>query len=165
LGVERLSADAKARIHVPGSIASYLRQSEDKSALGLFMTTLDGIEAIVWPRAEYLHWVAYLEERAGASEADRRGCEHYLRTAQLCGGESELGRDSRCVLPRALREALRLPQQEMEFGVYVQKFVRLIPAERLSEVQQRLFSRNEEVLDFTDRHAAAFLRRRRRGSE
>jgi DNA-binding transcriptional regulator/RsmH inhibitor MraZ len=159
IGVGDAPSDDKWRIRLPSSYALYFLAHElDRETAKLYVATLDAEDVLIWPKAEFLKWRSHLQESSGE---DPDVVRNLLLASQIRGGESEIDRQGRFVLPKNVREALRLPNPKVDFKVLNDGVVRLTTAERLNELEQKIVPPSRELSDYAISRYARFLARPR----
>ncbi|MBL8178587.1 MAG: hypothetical protein JNK48_28195 [Bryobacterales bacterium] len=136
--------DDKWRVRLSSRYASYfLSFEEDKESAKIYVVTFDRKAAILWPYPHFLEWRSNLLQSSSIAPESRR---QMLTASEFFGGGSEIDRNGRFLLPRAVRDALGLVNPKTEFGVYNDGAIRLATKERLT-LAMREFAPSGEQLD------------------
>jgi len=106
--------DEKGRLKLPAALAEYLKSfGEDK----VFITTLNGASARVYPIASWRQTEAMLEE-PGEDATDR---EDVAFLAFHFGADSDIDPQGRVLVPTELRRALKLENEQVHLRCFKQR--------------------------------------------
>ena len=97
--------------------------------LKLIAATLDSKDVLVWPKSEFLDWRTWLHIPSNAVPGRAR---ELLWVAQCNGGETELDKQGRMLLPKAIRDALDLKDKPVDFRIVNEGLIRLTRPESLN---------------------------------
>ena len=146
LGLGDAPCDEKWRVRLPAQYSAYfLGYGKDGGSAELYAATFDGTDVLLWPKAEFLSWRDELQECEGPERPKNR---RLLLAAQLYGGETEIDRQGRFVLPRNVREALGLSQSGIEFKVLNDGPIRLMTEQRCEETKKGPVQLGREFDDY-----------------
>ena len=102
-GSEKARIDGKHRLCVSAKVRKRLQ--DDYNSSDVFITSLDGREVKVFPRAEWLKMAAKLSERSTeGSDLDGKRKNKILFLANHYGMEGSLDNQGRVLIPGTLRE-------------------------------------------------------------
>ena len=109
--IAQASVDEKGRLKLPAEFLEYL---EALKVTKVFITTLDQRQARIYPIA-----VWKVNEALFENSADNAGAaERLALLAKAFGGDAEIDKSGRVLLPAKLREALDLEKQPVWLDVY-----------------------------------------------
>jgi len=109
--IAQASVDEKGRLKLPADFLEYL---EALKVTKVFITTLDQRQARIYPIA-----VWKVNEALFENSADNAGAaERLALLAKAFGGDAEIDKSGRVLLPAKLREALDLEKQPVWLDVY-----------------------------------------------
>ena len=109
--IAQASVDEKGRLKLPAEFLEYL---EAIKVTKVFVTTLDQRQARIYPIA-----VWKVNEALFENSADNAGAaERLALLAKAFGGDAEIDKSGRVLLPAKLREALDLEKQPVWLDVY-----------------------------------------------
>lgn len=133
-GLEEAPCDGSWRVRLPKRYADFYLAFEPDLAkpARLYVATLNGRDALLWPNPLFQDWARRLLLDLENKETNR----NLLKKAQFFGGESDIDRHGRFVLPKRVREGLGLSASVSEFHVYNDGIVRLsLPQQVVAERQ------------------------------
>jgi MraZ protein len=109
--IAQASVDEKGRLKLPAEFLEYL---EALKVTKVFITTLDQRQARIYPIA-----VWKVNEALFENSTDNAGAaERLALLAKAYGGDAEIDKSGRVLLPAKLREALDLEKQPVWLDVY-----------------------------------------------
>ena len=109
--IAQASVDEKGRLKLPAEFLEYL---EALKVTKVFITTFDQRQARIYPIA-----VWKVNEKLFENSADNAGAaERLALLAKAYGGDAEIDKSGRVLLPAKLREALDLEKQPVWLDVY-----------------------------------------------
>ncbi|MBY0505459.1 MAG: AbrB/MazE/SpoVT family DNA-binding domain-containing protein [Bryobacteraceae bacterium] len=139
-GLEEAPCDDRWRIRLQKRYADFFLSFEPipEKAAKIYVATLNGEDALIWPNDVFQDWAHRLRIDPNNREKNRL----LLRKAQFFGGESDIDRQGRFVLPKKVREGMHLEEPVTEFQVFNDGIIRLIkralsPDERLALTERR----------------------------
>jgi DNA-binding transcriptional regulator/RsmH inhibitor MraZ len=145
-GVGDAPCDEKWRVRLPSHYAAYFLAFEpDRATAKMYAVTFDGEDILLWPKMQFSQWRQRLLE---SPEADRHRTRQLLAATQFYGGETEIDRQGRFVLPRTVREALHLEGARVDFKVFNDGPVRLTTKERLEAAKRDFAPLGRELDDY-----------------
>jgi MraZ protein len=107
--IAQASVDEKGRLKLPAEFLEYL---EALKVTKVFITTFDQRQARIYPIAVWKVNEALFENSAEA------GAERLALLAKAYGGDAEIDKSGRVLLPSKLREILDLEKQPVMLDVY-----------------------------------------------
>jgi len=107
--IAQASVDEKGRLKLPAEFLEYL---EALKVTKVFITTLDRRQARIYPIAVWKVNEALFENSADPA------AERLALLAKACGGDAEIDKSGRVLLPAKLREILDLEKQPVWLDVY-----------------------------------------------
>jgi MraZ protein len=107
--IAQASVDEKGRLKLPAEFLEYL---EALKVTKVFITTFDQRQARIYPIAVWKVNEALFENSAEA------GAERLALLAKAYGGDAEIDKSGRVLLPAKLREVLDLEKQPVMLDVY-----------------------------------------------
>jgi MraZ protein len=107
--IAQASVDEKGRLKLPAEFLEYL---EALKVTKVFITTFDQRQARIYPIAVWKVNEALFENSAEA------GAERLALLAKAYGGDAEIDKSGRVLLPAKLREILDLEKQPVMLDVY-----------------------------------------------
>ena len=109
--IAQASVDEKGRLKLPAEFLEYL---EALKVTKVFITTFDQRQARIYPIA-----VWKVNEKLFENSADNAGAaERLALLAKAYGGDAEIDKSGRVLLPATLREALGLEKQPVWLDVF-----------------------------------------------
>jgi len=144
-GLEDAPCDESWRVRLQKRYADYFlgfEPSTSKTAT-IYIASLNRTDALIWPNRFFQDWA----HRLRTAPENRTRNRSLLKTAQFLGGETEIDRQGRFVLPKKTREGLRLDQPLAEFKVFNDGVVRLIRSDQRSSTE-RAVPEDEELDDY-----------------
>ena len=143
-GVGDVRCDDKWRVRLPASYSAYLHSFEPKDERAkLYAACLDGESVLLWAKTEFSRWRNNLQNDF---RGDRSRTRQMLAATQFYGGDTEIDRQGRIVLPRNVREALNLETRPEELKVFNDGIIRLVTKEGFEEAK-REFAPQSRALD------------------
>jgi MraZ protein len=109
--IEPASVDEKGRLKLPAKVVEYLAGS---GVTNVFITTLDFRQVRIYPLTEWKR-NENLARNAGENSA---AVERLMRLAKHYGGDAEIDKSGRVLLPAPLREEMGLEKQPVVVDVY-----------------------------------------------
>jgi MraZ protein len=109
--IEPASVDDKGRLKLPAKIVEYLSAS---GITNVFITTVDFRQVRIYPLAEWKR-NENLARNAGENAA---AVERLMRLAKHYGGDAEIDKSGRVLLPAPLREVMGLEKQPVVVDVH-----------------------------------------------
>jgi DNA-binding transcriptional regulator/RsmH inhibitor MraZ len=143
-GVGDVPCDNKWRVRLPTPYANYFLAFEPSKETGkLYTASLNGEDILVWPKALLASWRDRLPRRTPEEAKQTR---QLLAAVQFYGADTEIDRQGRFVLPRNVRDALRLDSPPRNLKVYNDGVIRLVTSSRF-EVAKRDLAPPSVALD------------------
>jgi MraZ protein len=109
--IEPASVDDKGRLKLPAKIVEYLSAS---GIANVFITTVDFRQVRIYPLTEWKR-NENLARNAGENSA---AVERLMRLAKHYGGDAEIDKSGRVLLPAPLREEMGLEKQPVVVDVH-----------------------------------------------
>jgi DNA-binding transcriptional regulator/RsmH inhibitor MraZ len=128
-GLGEAPCDNKWRVRLPTPYAVYFQSFEPgKETASIYAASFDGQDIFLFSKSEFRLWRDRLRRITGADRPDAR---QMLLASQYYGGETEVDRQGRFIVPRMVRKALHLEKPPESFNVLNDGLVRLVRSDRL----------------------------------
>jgi DNA-binding transcriptional regulator/RsmH inhibitor MraZ len=149
MGIGDAHCDKNWRIRIPVKFAIHFLEGNESARL--YLATLDGKDILLWRELEFLRWMNELSKSTESNE------EHgnIVLAMQVYGGESEIDRQGRFILPKSVRENLEFKQPTIEFKI-ISGPIRLTTSRKIGEDKQKLVPLGEELYVKTKRAYARY---------
>lgn len=144
-GLEDAPCDESWRVRLQKRYADYFlafEPSTSKTAT-IYIASFNRTDALVWPNRFFQDWA----QRLRTDPENRTKNRALLKRAQFLGGETEIDRQGRFVLPKRTREGLRLDKPLAEFKVFNDGVVRLTRPDQMLPIE-RMVPEDEELDDY-----------------
>jgi len=138
-GSARAKLDEKGRLKLP---AAYLGPFIDKFGAKVFITSLDGTSAVIYPLQKWLEIENKLNDAAGLFNPD---LERFKMTVNYWGREAELDGQGRVVLHSPLREAAKLDGDCVVMGDPAGFLTLIAEAQAEADLAARPLTRKERM--------------------
>ena len=126
------TCDAKWRFRLQSNFASYFLAQEPRAeSASLYVATLNALDILLFPKNDFWEWKARLLE-----SEDPAVRQNLIRALRHSGGEAQLDRHGRFVLPVHVRESLRISAVGVDFKILSDMPVRLMTVDRYKEDKQ-----------------------------
>jgi DNA-binding transcriptional regulator/RsmH inhibitor MraZ len=143
-GVGDVPCDSKWRVRLPTPYANYFLAFEPgKETAKLYTASLNADDILLWPKALLASWRDLLPRKTPEEAKQTR---QLLAAVQFYGADTEIDRQGRFVLPRNLREALKLASPPKSFKIYNDGIIRLVTPTRF-EIAKRDLAPPSATLD------------------